>query len=83
MGVQFIHMKTVYSLVDCLSDLGGLIEIVFVLSAYSIGSWVSHSYNLRTIQQLFLASTQDDNLFKESKQKADVKIDKIDIINII
>jgi hypothetical protein len=83
MGEQFIHMKSVYSLVDCLSDLGGLIEIVFFLSAYFIGSWVSHSYILRTIQQLFLASTQDNNLFKESNKKANVKIDEIDIINII
>ena len=66
-GEKFIHMKVVYGLVDCLSDLGGLMEIVFVLSALSIVSFANHSYTLRTIQELYLANTKDDDLFKESK----------------
>ena len=36
LGEHYVHNKSVYSLVDCLSDLGGLFEIILVVTGIFI-----------------------------------------------
>ena len=46
---NYVNIKEVYTFVDCLSDLGGLIEIIMVF-AYMVMNPISyHSYILKAI----------------------------------
>ena len=48
-GEHFVHNKSVYTVVDCLSDLGGLFEIILVATAILIAPVQYHSYILKAI----------------------------------
>ena len=48
---------------DCLSDLGGLIEIIFYGSFLLMNPITYHSYILKLIKNLFVAKTRDLGLF--------------------
>jgi len=64
---NFIHNKSVYSLVDCLSDFGGLIEIIFFFGMITMKPIKFHSYTMHMIKKLFFAKTKDSELFKKPK----------------
>jgi hypothetical protein len=68
-GEKFIHSKEVYTLVDCLGDLGGLIEIIMKIACFIITPIAYHSYVLKTISKLFVARTKDSSLFLPPKTK--------------
>jgi hypothetical protein len=61
------HMKDVYTLIDCLGDLGGLIEIVMFVTGILLAPISYHSYILKAISRLFTARTKNSNLFKPPK----------------
>ena len=60
-------MKDVYTLVDCLGDLGGLIEIIFFVAMTTMKPIALHSYTLKMIEKLFFAKTKDSTLFKKPR----------------
>ena len=49
LGEHFFHNKRVYTLVDCLSDLGGLVEIILTVVAILVKPIQYHSYILKAI----------------------------------
>jgi len=59
----------VYTLVDLLGDLGGLVEIIFVGSMFLMNPITYHSYILKMIRNLFVAKTKDLSLFLDPKKK--------------
>jgi len=59
-GEGKVHNRDVYTLVDCLGDLGGLIEIIFFVSLSIMHPISNHSYTLFMIKNLFIAKTKDD-----------------------
>jgi hypothetical protein len=54
-------------LVDCLGDLGGLIEIIFFCAMTAMKPISLHSYTLVMIKKLFIARTNDRTLFKKPR----------------
>lgn len=66
---QFKHIKQVYSLVDCLGDLGGLIEIILVGGAFFVRPIAFHSFILNSIKKLYTVKTKKTNLFREPSNK--------------
>ena len=48
-GENHINIKDVYTLIDCLSDLGGLIEIITFFSFTIMNPISYHSYLLKAI----------------------------------
>jgi hypothetical protein len=66
-GESFIHEREVYTLVDCLGDLGGLIEIIFFTAMTFIHPISLHSYTLNMIKKLFIGRTSDGTLFKKPR----------------
>ena len=48
-GETFVNIKDVYNLVDCLSDLGGLIEIIMAFASMIIYPIAYHSFLLKAI----------------------------------
>ena len=67
-GKYFIHNKEVYTLIDCLGDLGGLIEIIMFISALIMTPISFHSYIIKAISKLYTARTKDDKVFLPPKQ---------------
>ena len=63
-----------YSLIDCLGDLGGLIEIIMFIAALIMTPIAFHCYVLKAASKLFTARTKDGNVFLPPKMllKGDV-----------
>ena len=57
-----------YTLVDCLGDLGGLIEIIFFAAMTTMKPISLHSYTLTMIKRLYIARTSDKSIFKLPKK---------------
>ena len=49
-----MHQKEVYTLIDCLGDLGGLIEIIYFTSCLLIKPISYHSFILKAISKLYI-----------------------------
>ena len=62
-----MHSKEVYTMIDCLGDLGGLIEIIMTLAGAIMGSIAYHSFVLKAISKLYTARTKYKDLFKPPK----------------
>ena len=64
------HTREVYSVMDILGDLGGLIELVFGAIGIFILPISHYQFNVKAIQTMFLAKTKDKSLFpKQDQQK--------------
>ena len=63
-GEIFVHSREVYSLIDCLGDLGGLIEIIYYLSYFLLHPISYHSYILKATSKMFTAVTKHTSYFK-------------------
>ena len=59
------NIKQVYSLVDCLGDLGGLIEIIIFMATMFNSPISYHSYILKVVSKLFVAKTKKADMFKK------------------
>lgn len=57
------YERKIYSSIDLLGDLGGVIEIIMISFGFIFFPISQHSYNLEATKRLFLANTSDDNLF--------------------
>lgn len=55
--------RQVYMFLDLLGDLGGLTEIFMVTFGFFIIPIAEHSYSTQAVKRLFLAKTDDENLF--------------------
>ena len=62
---NYQYYREVYSLVDCLGDLGGLFEIIVVFVAAFYKPFSYHSYILNVIKKLFVAKTKQTDMFKK------------------
>jgi len=62
--------------VDCLGDLGGLIEIILFVAMTIMKPISLYSYTMIMIRKLFIARTKDITLFK--KPRTTLKGDEFD-----
>ena len=62
---MYNHIKEVYTLIDCLGDLGGLLEILFFGTLWLIYPIVYHSYLLKMIKYLYVAKSNNKEIFKK------------------
>ena len=51
-----------------LSDCGGMASAVIIVFSYIVQPAVSFSFTLKALKRLYMADTQDSNLFIQSKQ---------------
>jgi hypothetical protein len=61
------HTREVYDLLNLISDLGGVMNIVTTCAAMLIYSISEHSFIVRALQNLYLAKTKHFNMFRKSK----------------
>lgn len=56
------HHRSVYDFVTMTEDLGGIIEILFILFAIFINPISKFSFNLKAIKKLFNVRTSDKSI---------------------
>lgn len=66
--------RKVYNVVDLASELGGILGILRPLMLVLVGPISSFSFNLKALQKVFIARTNDSSLFKTNSQ---TKVQKI------
>lgn len=65
---QKVHERQVYGLLDMMGDLGGVIEIIMILSQLALSGLSEHSFLLKAIEKLYLVKTEED-LFTPSQRQ--------------
>lgn len=58
-----MHKREVYTLIDSLGDIGGIIEIFFILFGMIFLPISRHSYYLQAARHMFFARSRDSGLF--------------------
>ena len=57
------HVREVYSIMDLLSDLGGVAEIILISVGSLLGSFTTHSFLLRSLKNLFYVKLDKEGIF--------------------
>lgn len=52
------NTRKVYNLLDMLSDLGGITEVMLIIFSRFMNPISKHSFNLKVIKKLYLANTK-------------------------
>ena len=63
------HVRVVYDLLGVLGDLGGVTEVIMLFFGFFLEPISEHSFMLKAIKKLFLARTNDNDLFLEKNTK--------------
>ena len=61
------HTRRAYDILDLISELGGVLNIVTTLAGLLIYSISEHSFIVRALQNLYLAKTDNSKIFRRSK----------------
>ena len=66
-----------YGLFDLFGDIGGLMEILFLIGSWLVGTYAEHNFILKALSKLYMASTKEVHLFSVSKKtKSKEKLSK-------
>ena len=57
------HKREVYTVIDALGDIGGILEIIFLMFGTIFLPISRHSFYLRASRFMFFARSRDSNLF--------------------
>jgi hypothetical protein len=63
MSEMVSHKRRVYGWLDLLGDLGGVTEVVMIVFGFVLFTISEHSFYIKAISTLFLARTEDKELF--------------------
>ena len=57
--ISVAHSREKYSLLDLLGDLGGVLEVIILVTGMIFFSISEHSFVLKVIEKMFFARTDD------------------------
>ena len=63
-----VHSYSSYGILDFLGDLGGVLEIMYFITANLMAPIASYSYTIKALEKLFVARTVDSKMFSERKE---------------
>jgi hypothetical protein len=63
------HDRMIYGLIDLLGDLGGVLEIVLLVTGFFLNNIAEHSFYTNSISKLYMANTKDTKMFGAAKIK--------------
>ena len=66
-GTIIEHERKIYTFIDILRDLGGVIRGVALVCAFILKPIAEHSFVMKATKRLFTARTTNDNLFDKKK----------------
>ena len=61
--LQKMHQRAVYGFIDLLGDLGGVLEVIMVLTGAILMPIAEHHFTLQAAKRIFMARTKDSKLF--------------------
>lgn len=62
------HLREVYNSVDALGDIGGIIEIIFIVFGSLFLPISRHSFYLKASRFMFFARSRDEKLFLKGNE---------------
>ena len=71
--ISVSHSRQKYGLLDLLGDLGGVLEVLLLVSGAFFYSYSEYSFVIKAMQKLFLARSFEKNIFERKTENADVK----------
>lgn len=74
---QIIHERRIYSIIDLMGDLGGVMEIVMVAFGIFMYGISEHSFYTRAIKKFYKVKTSDNKLFLTKKKSANRTDDEV------
>lgn len=63
------HERRVYGFLDLLGDLGGVTEILAICFGFLLLPFAEHFFILDATKKIFMAKTNNDQIFLKSKKK--------------
>ena len=63
---QILHERRIYSILDFMGDLGGVLEVVMVTFGIFLNGISEHSFYTRAIKKFYSAKTRDDKIFRKN-----------------
>ena len=57
------HEREVYAIMDILSDLGGIMEIIIAVIGFFIYPISEFTFNLKLLSKMYYAKTQNQTIF--------------------
>lgn len=67
-ALQKSHERQVYGFIDLLGDLGGILEVIMVVTGGLIMPISEHHYILQAAKRIFMARTSDPTLFQHIRK---------------
>ena len=65
---QGMYSYSVYGILDFLSDLGGIIEIIHFLFSFALGSVAKHSFIIKALHQLFVMESKNSKFLGKTSE---------------
>ena len=62
-----MHLREVYSFIDILGDLGGVLEVIMVVMGGLLLPIAEHHFTLQAAKRIFMAKSSDPKLFLSKK----------------
>lgn len=62
------HQREVYTVIDALGDIGGIIEITFIVFGIVFLPVSRHSFYLRASRFMFFARSKDTSMFVQGSE---------------
>jgi hypothetical protein len=72
-GRSTLYERQVYNILDLLSDLGGVLEIMLILFAFAFAPISEYGYYLKLAKNLFFARVKEPKFLKQKKDHADTE----------
>ena len=60
---KILHQRESYDIMGVLSDTGGMASTIIIIFGYIVYPAVAFSYNLKALKRLYLADSDDPNIF--------------------
>ena len=65
---KYVHTRQIYSILDLLGDLGGVLEVLLFVAGLFILPLSEFSFNLKALSLLYMGKTSNPELFRLPKK---------------
>lgn len=66
-NVSIIHERKIYTLIELIGEVGGVMEVFMYLFALFLNGISEHSFYMKAIKSIFVVKTKESKIFKKKK----------------
>ena len=74
--MQNMHSRQVYDILTLFGDVGGVVGFIMPIVSIFISGISEHAFNIKAITKLYIADTEDQNLFPLKTSQKSLKKQK-------